>query len=92
MSAPTIGQLVFVARPQVQANSGDFDAALVLANLGAGVHVPATAYQVDLLLFSTDHLGNIKPITVTAELYPDRATAASQAPGSLTAPQSASVV
>jgi hypothetical protein len=91
MSAPTIGQLVFVARPQV--NGSGFDPGIVLANLGAGLKSPGSAYEITALVFSTPaDGGNVTTMTVTAELYPTRVIAASQAPGSFAQPQAASVL
>ena len=89
MSAPALGQVVFVAQPQP---ASGFDVGIVQSNLGAGQHV-STAYMVSALLFATDPAsGVIKPIVVTAEVYADRTTAANLAPGNMTSPQSASVV
>jgi len=89
MSVPALGQVVFVAQPQPATG---FDVGIVTANLGAGAHV-ASAYEVSVLLFTTDPAsGVIKPIVVEAEVYADRTTAANLAPGNMTSPQSASVV
>jgi len=89
MSAPALGQVVFVTQPQPATG---FDVGIVTANLGAGQHV-STAYMVSALLFTTDPAsGVIKPIVVEAELYADRTTATNLAPGNLTQPQSASVL
>jgi len=64
MSAPALGQVVFVAQPQPATG---FDVGIVTANLGAGAHV-ASAYEVSVLLFTTDPAsGVIKPIVVEAE-------------------------
>jgi hypothetical protein len=74
MAAPTIGQLVFVTRPQGLDHG--FDPALVLANIGSGSYPPAgTYYAVTALAFSPTGGGGLVPQTVTVNLYPDRATA-----------------
>jgi hypothetical protein len=91
MSAPSVGQLVFVARPQV--NGGGFDPGLVLANLGPGLFTPGLAFNTSILLFSTATVGGtVTTMTITADVYPNRASASSQAPGNLTQQQSASVL
>lgn len=89
MAAPSIGQMVFVARPQSAPMPG-WDPALVLTNTGAGIH-GSTSYMVTALVFRTevDH-GPVTPITVPAELYSTRAAAV--LPAFLDMPQAASVV
>ena len=90
-AAVTPGQLVFVARPQI--HGGGFDPAIVLENLPADATHQGTPFMVSVLLFHTDPSTGtdiIKPMIVDAEVHEDRDTAASQAPGNLTQPQSAS--
>lgn len=91
MAVPSIGQMVFVARPQTAPMPG-WDAALILSNTGAGIH-GSTSYMVTALVFRTeiDH-GHVTPITVPAELYPTRAAAALLLPTFVDQPQAASVL
>jgi hypothetical protein len=88
MAAPSLGQMVFVARPQTA--SAGWDPGFVLTNTGAGQH-GSTSYMVTALVFRTEvDYGHVTPITCPCEVWPTRAAAV--LPAFLDMPQAASVL